>query len=104
MDLLEALKIWFMFSVKNMFLLALQGIHSYNQLAEERLPQAWRILCALLRVYPRHAMKKNELFDIFYNGLTTESRAYLDSFVGCIFKEKNHETSCGIVGKYIEKS
>jgi hypothetical protein len=33
-------------------------------------------------------LPKNELLDIFYNGLTVESRTYLDSCAGCVFKKR----------------
>jgi hypothetical protein len=33
-------------------------------------------------------LPKNELLDIFYNGLTVESKTYLDSYVGCVFRKR----------------
>jgi hypothetical protein len=33
-------------------------------------------------------LPKNELLDIFYNGLTDESKTYLDSCAGCVFRKK----------------
>jgi hypothetical protein len=33
-------------------------------------------------------LPKNELLDIFYNGLTVESKTYLDSCVGGVFRKK----------------
>jgi hypothetical protein len=33
-------------------------------------------------------LPKNELLDIFYNGLTDESKIYLDSCAGCVFRER----------------
>ena len=38
-----------------------------------------------------HPLKKNEILDIFYNGLTDASRDHLDSCVGCIFRERTVE-------------
>ena len=35
-----------------------------------------------------HPLKKNEILDIFYNGLTDASRDFLDSCAGCVFKER----------------
>ncbi|KAK1620938.1 hypothetical protein QYE76_026455 [Lolium multiflorum] len=35
---------------------------------------------------PDHDLEKQDLLDIFYSGLTIESRAYLDSCAGCVFK------------------
>jgi hypothetical protein len=37
---------------------------------------------------PKEPLPKNELLDIFYNGLTDESKTYLDSCAGCIFRER----------------
>ena len=36
---------------------------------------------------PNHPLKKNEILDIFYNGLTDASRDFLDSCAGCVFRE-----------------
>jgi hypothetical protein len=36
---------------------------------------------------PREPLPKNELLDIFYNGLTDESKTYLDSCAGCVFRK-----------------
>ena len=33
-------------------------------------------------------LSKNEILDIFYNGLTDASRDHLDSFAGCVFRER----------------
>ena len=55
---------------------------------EESLPQAWGRLCQLLNAFPNHPLKKNEILDIFYNGLTDASRDFLDSCVGCVFRER----------------
>ena len=40
---------------------------------------------------PDHPLKKNEILDIFYNGLTDASRDHLDSCVGCAFSEQTVE-------------
>ena len=37
---------------------------------------------------PDHPLKKNEILDIFYNGLTNASRDFLDSCAGCVFREQ----------------
>ena len=47
---------------------------------------------------PDHSIPKNELIDIFYNGLTTESRTYLDSCAGCIFRERTVQESKELLG------
>ena len=37
---------------------------------------------------PNHPLKKNEVLDIFYNGLTDASKDHLDSCAGCVFREQ----------------
>ena len=37
---------------------------------------------------PVHPLKKNEILDIFYNGLTDASRDFLDSCASCVFREQ----------------
>jgi hypothetical protein len=67
---------------------ALQEIFNFVQIEEENLPQAWGRLLQLLNALPDHPLKKNEILDIFYNGLTDASRDYLDSCAGCVFREQ----------------
>ena len=55
------------------------------------LPQAWGRLLQLLNAIPDHHLKKNEILDIFYNGLTDASRDFLDSCDGCVFRERTVE-------------
>ena len=42
----------------------------------------------LLNALPDHPLKKNEILDIFYNGQTDVSRDHLDSYDGCVFRER----------------
>ena len=42
----------------------------------------------LLTDLPDHPLKKNEILDIFYNGLTDASRDHLDSCASCVFRER----------------
>ena len=58
------------------------------QIEEESLSQSWGRLLQLLNALPDHPLKKNEILDIFYNGLTDASRDYLDSCDGCVFRER----------------
>ena len=58
------------------------------QIEEENLPQAWGRLLQLLNALPDHPLKKNEILDIFYNGLTDASRDFLDSCAGCVSWER----------------
>ena len=61
------------------------------QIEEESLPQAWGRLLQLLNALPGHPLKKNEILDMFYNGLTNASRDFLDSCAGCVFRERTVE-------------
>ena len=81
-------RIWFITSLKNIFpahkkQVALQEIFNFVQTKGEGLPQACGKLCQLLKALPDHPLKKNEILDIFYNGLTDASRDFLDSCAGC---------------------
>ena len=49
----------------------LREIFNFVQIEEESLPQAWGRLLQLLNALPDHPLKRNEILDIFYNGLTT---------------------------------
>ena len=49
---------------------ALMEIYNFVQIEEESLPQAWGRLIKLLNALPDHPLRKNEILDIFYNGLT----------------------------------
>jgi hypothetical protein len=41
-----------------------------------------------IRALPKEPLPKNELLDIFYNGLTDKSKTYLDSCAGCVFRKR----------------
>ena len=58
------------------------------KIEEESLPHAWGRLLQLLNALPDHPLNKNEILDIFYNGLTDASRDYLDSCAGSVFRER----------------
>ena len=66
----------------------LREIYNFVQIEEESLPQAWGRLLQLLNALPDHPLKKNEILDIFCNGLTDASKDYLDSCAGCVFRER----------------
>ena len=66
---------------------ALQEIFNFVQIEEESLPQAWGRLLQLLNSLCDHPFKKNEILDIFYNGLIDVSRDHLDSCASCVFRE-----------------
>ena len=61
---------------------ALQRIYNFKQLQDENFLKAWGRYCTLVKARPGHGVPKNELLDIFYVGLTDESRSYLDSCAG----------------------
>jgi hypothetical protein len=67
---------------------ALQKIFDFEQVKGEKLPESWGRFCCLIRVLPREPLPKNELLDIFYNGLTVESKTYLDSCAGSVFRKR----------------
>jgi hypothetical protein len=66
----------------------LQIFFDFDQVEGEKLPESWAWFCSLIRARPRNPLAKNELLDIFYNGLTVESRTYLDSCPGCVFRKR----------------
>src|SRR3954470_21583405 len=67
---------------------ALRDIYNFMQIKEESLPQAWGRLLKLLNALHDHPLMKNEILDIFYNGLTDASRDHLDSCAGSVFRER----------------
>jgi hypothetical protein len=67
---------------------ALQRIFDFEHVKEEKLPESWGRFCSLITVLPGAPLPKNELLDIFYNGLTVESKTYLDSCAGGVFRKK----------------
>src|SRR3954453_18860875 len=67
---------------------ALRDTYNFVQIEEESLPQAWGRLLQLLNALLGHPLKKNEILDIFYNGLTDASTDHLDSCAGCVFRER----------------
>src|SRR3954464_15159322 len=78
---------------------ALQRIYNFKQLQDESLPKAWGRYCSLIRARPGHEVPKNELIDIFYAGLTDESRSYLDSCAGCVFRKRTPEDAEDLMGR-----
>src|SRR3954463_12764685 len=70
---------------------ALQIIYNFKQLQDEHLPKAWGRYCDLIKARPGHEVPKNELLDISGAGLTDEPRSYLDSYAGCVFRERTPE-------------
>ena len=66
---------------------ALQRLFDFKQGEEEKLPESWTRFCALIHAHPGCPLPKNELLDIYYNGLIDDSRIYLDSFADCVFRK-----------------
>src|SRR4051794_5779196 len=64
---------------------ALQKIFDFVQVKEGNLPVSWARFTSLLRTLPRQQLPRNELLNIFYNGLTVEYRTFLDS---CVIRPK----------------
>jgi hypothetical protein len=67
----------------------LQKIFDFEQVEGDKLPESWARFCSLIRARPGLPLAKNELPNIFYNGQTVESRTYLDSCAGCVFRKRN---------------
>src|SRR3954471_25099201 len=78
---------------------ALQRIYNFKQLQDEHLPKAWGRFCSLLKARPGHEIPKNELLDIFYDGLTDGSKSYLDSCAGCVFRQRTPDDAEESMGK-----
>ena len=53
----------------------------------------------MLRVRPGHGIRINELLDIFYNGLTNESRIFLDSCAGGVFRKRTPDEAEELITK-----
>ncbi|KAI4983838.1 hypothetical protein ZWY2020_025704 [Hordeum vulgare] len=70
---------------------ASQEIYNFAQAEEESLPQPWGRLVQLLNDLRDHPLEKNEILDIFHNGLIDASKDHLDSYVGCVFRERTVE-------------
>ncbi|KAK1663910.1 hypothetical protein QYE76_052069 [Lolium multiflorum] len=78
---------------------ALQRIYNFDQEDGEKLPAAWARFCSLIRAQPDHDLEKHDLLDIFYSGLTIESRAYLDSCAGCVFRKRTPDDAEELLAK-----
>ncbi|KAK1645560.1 hypothetical protein QYE76_063365 [Lolium multiflorum] len=78
---------------------ALQRIYNFDQEDGEKLPEAWARFCSLIRAQPDHDLEKHDLLDIFYSGLTIESRAYLDSCAGCVFRKRTPDEAEELLAK-----
>ncbi|KAI4995918.1 hypothetical protein ZWY2020_040420 [Hordeum vulgare] len=70
---------------------ALQEIYNFAQAEERSLPQAWGRLIQLQNALPDHPLEKNEILDIFYNGLSDASKDHLDSCDDSVFRERTLE-------------
>ncbi|KAK1641623.1 hypothetical protein QYE76_059428 [Lolium multiflorum] len=78
---------------------ALQRIYNFDQEDGEKLPEAWARFCSLIRAQPDHDLEKHDLLDIFYSGLTIESRTYLDSCAGCVFRKRTPDDAEELLAK-----
>ena len=67
---------------------ALQEIYNFVQFEEENLPQAWGRLLQLLNALLDHPLERNNILDVFYNGLTDASRDHLDSCASCVLRDR----------------
>jgi hypothetical protein len=78
---------------------ALQKIFDFEQGKGEILPESWGRFCSLIRALPKEPLPKNELLDIFNNGLTDESKTYLDSCAGCVFRKRTPDEAEELMAK-----
>src|SRR3989337_4534671 len=86
-------RIRFITSLKNIFLLIRNKLpyRKYLTLCKLKKRVSHKLggrLLQLLNALPDHPLKKNEILDIVYNGLTDASRDFLDSCAGCGFRER----------------
>ena len=66
---------------------------------EEILPEAWVRFCSVKRRVRGCPLAKNELLDIFYNGLTDESKTILDSCAGGVFRQRTPNEAEELISK-----
>src|ERR1041385_5546341 len=78
---------------------ALQRINNFKHLQDEHLPKAWGRYFSLFKAIPGHGVPKNELLDIFYGGLSDQSRSYLDSCASSVFREITLDDAEELMGK-----
>src|SRR3954466_9480589 len=78
---------------------ALQKIFDFVQVKEENLPVSWARFTSLLRTLPGQQLPRNELLDIFYNGLTVEFMTFLDSCAGGVFRNKTLDEAEELIAK-----
>ena len=72
---------------------------NFRPLKEENIFESWSRFCYLIRIRRGHKLAKNELLYIFYNGLTIESRTYLDSCAGCVFWKRTADEAEELMAK-----
>ena len=63
------------------------------------MSKTWARFCSLLRARHGHKLAKNELLDIYYNGLTFESRTCLYSCAGCVFRRRTPDEAEELMDK-----
>jgi hypothetical protein len=61
------------------------GISSFQQVANETIPDAWERLQECILAYPHHGMDNWLILQNFYNGLTPTARGHVDAAVGAFF-------------------
>src|SRR3954470_12211061 len=100
---LRVLKIWLYLLFISIFLLTCNMLlyQEFITLNSCRMSTSLKLggYCSFIKARPGHEIPKNELLDIFYVGLTDESRSYLDSCVGCVFRERTPEDAEELMGK-----
>ncbi|KAI4985847.1 hypothetical protein ZWY2020_018477 [Hordeum vulgare] len=69
---------------------ALQKIYNFAQV-KKRVSHKLGEAHPANQCFMDHPLEKNEILDIFYNGLTDASKDHLDSCAGCVFREQTVE-------------
>jgi len=78
---------------------ALRKLYDYKQEEGENIPQTWTRFLSLIRAQLNNPLSPHEILDLFYNGLTEESRTYLDSIAGCVFRQRTPEEAGEMLAK-----
>nr|GEY97053.1 reverse transcriptase domain-containing protein [Tanacetum cinerariifolium] len=67
----------------------LNKIHSFHQLANESLVDAWFQLKEMLRIYYRYGLTKSTIIQIFYHGLDDPTQEIIDAKGIILYKTPN---------------
>jgi hypothetical protein len=81
---------------------ALRGkISSFQQQADETIPEAWERLQEYIRACPHHGIEEWLLIQGFYHGLTGLARSHLDAAAGGAFLQHNVKDAKDLIEKMV---